>query len=65
MPNYTTTTPEWAVQGNQKVMSGVDATDGINPALLSGKSKPKHKMILSEDDYVDGVIRGDRMTFER
>ena len=65
MPNYTTTTPEWAVQGNQKVMSGVDATDGINPALLSGKSKPKHKMILSEDDYVDGVIRGDRMTLSR
>ena len=65
MPNYTTTTPEWAVQGNQKVMSGVDATDGINPELLSGKSKPKHKMILSEDDYVDGVIRGDRMTLSR
>lgn len=65
MPNYTTTTPEWAIQGNQKVMSGVDATDGINPALLSGKSKPKHKMILSEDDYVDGVIRGDRMTLSR
>lgn len=65
MENYTTTTPEWAVQGNQKVMSGINATDGINPYLASGKSKPKSKMIMTEDDYVEGVSRGDRMTLSR
>ena len=65
MENYTTTTPEWAVQGNQKVMSGINATDGINPDLASGRSKPKRKMVLSEDDYVEGVSRGDRMTLSR
>ena len=65
MENYTTTTPEWAVQGNQKVMSGINATDGINPDLASGRSKPKRKMVLSEDDYVEGVSKGDRMTLSR
>jgi LAO/AO transport system kinase len=51
-------------------MSGIegikDTTVGnINPALASGKLKPRRKMILSEDDYVEGVAKGDRMTLSR
>lgn len=72
---YTTSKPSWVPEEkNDKfacsVMSGIegikDTTVGnINPALASGKLKPKRKMILSEDDYVEGVARGDRMTLSR
>ena len=72
---YTTSKPSWVPEEtNDKfacsVMSGIegikDTTVGnINPALASGKLKPKRKMILSEDDYVEGVAKGDRMTLSR
>ena len=72
---YTTSKPSWVPEEtNDKfacsVMSGIegikDTTVGnINPALASGKLKPRRKMILSEDDYVEGVAKGDRMTLSR
>ncbi len=72
---YTTSKPSWVPEEkNDKfacsVMSGIDGikdttVGNINPALASGKLKPKRKMILSEDDYVEGVERGDRMTLSR
>ena len=72
---YTTSKPSWVPEEkNDKfacsVMSGIegikDTTVGnINPALASGKLKPKRKLILSEDDYVEGVAKGDRMTLSR
>ncbi|WP_029540789.1 methylmalonyl Co-A mutase-associated GTPase MeaB [Selenomonas sp. AB3002] len=72
---YTTSKPSWVPEEkNDKfacsVMSGIDGikdttVGNINPALASGKLKPKRKMIMSEDDYVEGVARGDRMTLSR
>ena len=72
---YTTSKPSWVPEEkNDKfacsVMSGIegikDTTVGnINPALASGRLKPRRKMILSEDDYVEGVAKGDRMTLSR
>ncbi len=72
---YTTSKPSWVPEEpNEKfacsVMSGIDGikdttVGNINPALQSGKMKPKRKMILSEDDYVEGVAKGDRMTLSR
>ena len=72
---YTTSKPSWVPEEkNDKfacsVMSGIegikDTTVGnINPALASGKLKPRRKLILSEDDYVEGVTKGDRMTLSR
>ena len=66
MANYTTTTPEWAVSNSSAVMSGIegikDTTVGnINPALTSGKMKPKKRLIPTEDEFVEGVSNGDRM----
>ena len=70
MANYTTTTPEWAVSGNSQVMSGIegikDTTVGnINPALTSGAMKPKRRKILTEDEIVEGVSKGDRTILSR
>lgn len=72
---YTTSKPSWVPEEpNEKfacsVMSGIDGikdttVGNINPALQSGKMKPKRRMILSEDDYVEGVANGDRMTLSR
>ena len=72
---YTTSKPSWVPEEkNDKfacsVMSGIDGikdttVGNINPALASGKLKPKRKMIMSEDDYVEGVTKGDRMTLSR
>lgn len=72
---YTTSRPSWVPEEpNEKfacsVMSGIDGikdttVGNINPAIQSGKMKPKRRMILSEDDYVEGVARGDRMTLSR
>ena len=62
---YSTSKPSWVPEEpNEKfacsVMGGIegikDTTVGnINPALQSGKMKPKRRLIMSEDDYVDGV----------
>ena len=70
MANYTTTTPEWAVSGSSQVMSGIegikDTTVGnINPALTSGKMKPKRRLVLTEDEIVEGVSKGDRTILSR
>ena len=72
---YTTSKPSWVPEEpNEKfacsVMSGIDGikdttVGNINPALQSGKMKPKRRMVLSEDDYVEGVASGDRMTLSR
>ena len=72
---YTTSKPSWVPEEpNEKfacsVMSGIDGikdttVGNINPALQSGKLKPKRRMVLSEDDYVEGVAKGDRMTLSR
>ncbi|MBR6014247.1 MAG: methylmalonyl Co-A mutase-associated GTPase MeaB [Selenomonadaceae bacterium] len=69
MSGYTTTTPEWAVSNQSAVMSGIegikDTTVGnINPAYASGSFKAKRKN-LTEDEIVEGVIKGDRMILSR
>ena len=75
MAKDTTSKPSWVPdEPNEKfacsVMGGIegikDTTVGnINPNLLNGKMKPKRRMVLSEDDYVNGVLKGDRMTLSR
>ena len=72
---YTTSKPSWVPdEPNEKfacsVMSGIDGikdttVGNINPAIRSGQVKPKRRMVLSEDDYVEGVANGDRMTLSR
>lgn len=69
MANYTTTTPEWAVSNQSAVMSGIDGikdttVGNINPAYASGNFKVKKK-ILTEDELVEGVIKGDRVILSR
>ena len=74
-PKYTTEKPDWVPQeADEKfattVMGGIegikDTTVGnINPKLLGSGLAPQRKMILSEDDYVEGVLQGDRMTLSR
>lgn len=75
MAEYTNSKPEWAPKEDSdkfacSVMSGIegitDTTVGnINPALKSGKMKPKRKMNLTVEDYVEGVSRGDRTILSR
>ncbi len=75
MAKYSTSKPSWVPdEPNEKfacsVMGGIegikDTTVGnINPNLLNGKIKPKRRLVLSEDDYVNGVLKGDRMTLSR
>lgn len=72
---YTVSKPSWVPTENAEkfacgVMSGIsgikDTTVGnINPQLKTGAWKPKNRMVLSEDDYVNGVLSGDRMTLSR
>ena len=69
MAGYTTTNPEWAVQGNSAVMSGIegikDTTVGnINPYLKSAM-RPKRRLTLTEDEIVEGVMSGDRTILSR
>ena len=68
MADYTTTKPEWAVSNSLSVMSGIegikDTTVGnINPALAN--MRPKRRMTLTEDEIVEGVIKGDRVVLSR
>lgn len=73
--NYTVSKPDWVPEhANEQfactVMSGIegvkDTTVGnINPAISSGQLKPKHRLVLSEDEYVSGVSQGSRMTLAR
>ena len=72
---YTTERPDWVPEDadckfTTSVMGGIegikDLTVGnINPKLLNGKGMPRRKLVLNEDDYVEGVARGDRMTLSR
>ncbi|MFC2316824.1 MAG: methylmalonyl Co-A mutase-associated GTPase MeaB [Selenomonas massiliensis] len=72
---YTTERPDWVPEDadckfTTSVMGGIegikDLTVGnINPKILNGTGMPRRKLILSEDDYVEGVARGDRMTLSR
>ena len=72
---YTTERPDWVPEDadakfTTSVMGGIegikDLTVGnINPKLLNGQGMPHRKLVLSEDDYVEGVARGDRMTLSR
>ncbi len=68
MADYTTTKPEWAVSNSLSVMSGIegikDTTVGnINPHLAN--MRPKRRMTLTEDEIVEGVIKGDRVVLSR
>ena len=75
MTKYTTSKPSWVPEEpNDKfacrVMSGIngikDTTTGnINPMIASGKMKPRKKLVMTEDQYVEGVLKGDRMTLSR
>lgn len=75
MANYTTSKPSWVPEEpNEKfacsVMGGIEGikdttTGNINPLLASGKMKPKKRLVMTEDQYVEGVIKGDRMTLSR
>lgn len=52
------------------VMSGIEGvrdttTGNINPMLANGRMKPKRRLIMSEDEYVNGVLKGDRMVLSR
>ena len=72
---YTVERPDWVPEDadckfTTSVMGGIegikDLTVGnINPKLLNGQGMPRRKLVLSEDDYVAGVERGDRMTLSR
>ena len=72
---YTTERPDWVPEDadckfTTSVMGGIegikDLTVGnIKPKILNGTGMPRRKLILSEDDYVEGVARGDRMTLSR
>lgn len=75
MAKYTTSKPSWVPEEpNEKfacsVMGGIegikDTTVGnINPMLASGKMKPKRRLVMTEDQYVDGVLKRDRMVLSR
>lgn len=75
MANYTTSRPDWVPdKENEKfacsVMSGIEGvrdttTGNINPMLANGRMKPKRRFIMSEDEYVNGVLKGDRMVLSR
>ncbi len=75
MANYTTSRPDWVPdKENEKfacsVMSGIEGvrdttTGNINPMLANGRMKPKRRLIMSEDEYVNGVLKGDRMVLSR
>ena len=73
--HYTVSKPDWVPEKADdkfacRVMGGIegvkDTTVGnLNPAIKSGQLKPKHRLVLSEDDYVSGVSQGSRMTLAR
>lgn len=75
MANYTTSKPSWVPEEPDEkfacsVMSGIEGvrdttTGNINPLLSSGRMKPKRRLIMSEDEYVNGVLKGDRMVLSR
>ncbi len=72
---YTVSRPSWVPEDGGSefacgVMSGIegirDTTVGnINPRIKDGTMPLKRRMVLTEDDYVKGVLSGDRMTLSR
>lgn len=75
MAEYKSFKPDWAPGKKNKafacsVMGGIegitDTTVGnINPQLVNGNKKPKRKMFLSVDEYINGVTEGNRMVLSR
>ncbi len=65
MANYTTTKPDWAVSNSSAVMSGIEGIKDTTVGNINPNFKPARRMILTEDDLVDGVIKGDRMILSR
>ena len=65
MAGYTTTNPEWAVQGNSAVMSGIEGIKDTTVGNINPYLKVKRRSVLTEDEIVEGVIRGDRTVLSR
>ncbi len=65
MANYTTTNPEWAVQGNSAVMSGIEGIKDTTVGNINPYLKVKRRTSLTEDEIVEGVIKGDRTVLSR
>lgn len=78
---YTVSRPSWAPDPDDHhhhydpnfacgVMSGIDnvkdaAGGNLNPGLKDGTMHLKRRLIPTEDDYVKGVLAGDRMMLSR
>ena len=65
MAGYTTTNPEWAVQGNSAVMSGIEGIKDTTVGNINPYLKVKRRSVLTEDEIVEGVMRGDRTVLSR
>ena len=75
MAEYTNTKPDWAPQEDNKafacsVMSGIegitDTTVGnLNPQLKTGQLKIPKRKVMSVEDYVKGVVDGNRGILSR
>ena len=71
---YTTSKPSWVPQEEDdkfacSVMSGIDGikdttVGNFNPAFGQGK-RPKRRMFLSTEEYVQGIEAGDRVVLSR
>jgi len=59
--NYTTTTPEWAVSNQSAVMSGIEGIKDTTVGNINPNLKFARRKVLTEDELVEGVLRGDRM----
>lgn len=72
---YSVSRPSWVPEEKDdkfacSVMGGIegikDTTVGnFNPGLATGRFRPKRRLTLTEDEYVEGVAKGDRMTLSR
>ena len=72
---YTTSKPSWVPEKDDekfacRVMSGIDGikdttVGNINPAFMGGAARPKRRPPITEDAYVEGVLKGDRMMLSR
>lgn len=72
---YSVSRPSWVPEKKDdkfacSVMGGIegikDTTVGnLNPGLKTGAFRPKRRLTLTEDEYVEGVAKGDRMTLSR
>ena len=60
MANYTTTTPEWAVSNQSVVMGGIEGIKDTTVGNLNPNLNFARRKVLSEDELVEGVLKGDR-----